>query len=229
MNRTIRKFTIGAIAGTAIAAAGLFPVMAYAATTGDQVVSASKSAMAKPDLRLSQDGYNVLRDIRAARFAIFSGDAEAARKFVDEAKTDLNRVKVDDMVAMKGDPGSPNPDLVPIDGQIFVADNFTTSPQKAQHIADTNKKIKQGKADEAMHDLQLANVDVGFTRVLMPLSKTRDHIDLASSLIGQESYYQANMALKAAEDGLQVDTVMLDQTPSTDQTRTGSIAKPAVK
>ena len=229
MNRILRKFTIGALAGTAIAAASLAPVMAYAATTDDQVVSASKAGLANPDLRLSQDGYNVIRDVRAARVAIFNGDSAAAKQFVDEAKTDLNRVKVDDMVAMKGGPGSPTPDLVPIDGQIFVADNFTTSTEKAQHIADTNKKIKQGKTDDAMHDLQLAKVDVGFTRVLMPLAKTREHVDVAANLIARDSYYQANMALKAVEDSLQVDTVMLVKSPATDQTQTGSIAKPTVE
>lgn len=226
MNRIFHNFTIGALASTVIAAASLVPVAANAATADDQVVTASKSGVANPDLRLSQEGYNVVRDIRAARVAIFNGDSGTARKFVDEAKADLTKVKSDDMKVMKKGGANANADLVPIDGQLFVADNFTTSSEKAQHIADTNKKIKQGKADEAMYDLQLANVDVGFTRVLMPLATTREHVNVASNLLDSGNFYEANMALKAAEDGLQVDTVMLVKTP-TDQTTTGSIAKPA--
>ncbi|GAB4354112.1 MAG: YfdX family protein [Oricola sp.] len=230
MNRTFRQFTIGALASTAVAAASLAPALAHAATTDDQVVTASKTGAANPDLRLSQDGYNVIRDIRAARVAIFNGDSEAAKKFVEEAKSDLKKVKSDDMIAVKKDSANTNPDLVPIDGQLFVADNFTTSSEKARHIADTNKKIKEGKADEAMQDLKLANVDVGFTRVLMPLAMTQDHVTTAYNLLEGGSYYEANMALKAAEDGLQVDTVMLVKgNPTLDKTSTGSIAKPAAK
>lgn len=222
MNTILRKLTVSALAGSAIAAVALVPVIANAATVksgmpGDQVVTASKSGAANPDFRLSEDGYNAIRDIRAARVAIFNGAEDQAREFITQASADLQKVKADDMVVSKKQPDNVNPNLVPVDGQLFVVDNFTSSKEKQAHIAASNAKIKQGKVDEAIKDLKLADVDVGFTRVLMPLAATEHHIKVASDLFDGGHYYEANMALKAAEDALQVDTVMLVQTPK-DQT-----------
>jgi hypothetical protein len=116
--------------------------------------------------------------------------------------------------------------LIPIDGQLVVSDNFVATPEKAKQISEGNQKLKEGKSDEAMKALKLASVDIGFTRVLMPLNETEAHVNLAADLIKNESFYEANMALKAAEDGLNVETIMLVEAPkakaatSTDQTQT---------
>jgi hypothetical protein len=81
MNKIIRNIAAGALLTTTVAVAGLAPVIANAADTKDQVVEASKAGSANPNLRLSQDGYNVMRDIRATRVAIFNGDTEGAMKY----------------------------------------------------------------------------------------------------------------------------------------------------
>ena len=78
---------------------------------------------------------------------------------------------------------------------------------------------------------ELAEVDIGFTRLLMPLDSTAKQITNAQTLLDQHKYYEANMALKAAEDGLNVETVMLVQPtksgktgdqPQQQQTKTNS-------
>jgi len=43
----------------------------------------------------------------------------------------------------------------------------------------------------------------------MPLKATAKHVDTAISLLKEHKYYEANLALKAAEDGLITDTVLL--------------------
>jgi hypothetical protein len=102
-----------------------------------------------------------------------------------------------------------------------VADDFVATPEKTKHIAAGNQKIKEGKADEAVQELKLANVDIGFTRLLMPLGETQAHVKTAAKLIASEDYYQANMALKAAEDGVNIDTVILVNAPKPDQQKVG--------
>lgn len=228
MKKTWRNFTIGTFASTALVSTALFglamapvmvPVMANARDNDhhneDQVVQAPQAGKADPKLQLSQDGYNVMRDIRAARVAIFNGDTVAAVNFVDMAKKAIAATEAEDTIVRakdKDDAGR----WVPIDGQLVVADNFVATPEKTEHIAAGNQKIKEGKTREAIEELKLADVDIGFTRLLMPLSETEAHVNTAAKLIASEDYFQANMALKAAEDGVNVDTVMLVGAPKAD-------------
>ncbi|MEJ2125338.1 MAG: YfdX family protein [Alphaproteobacteria bacterium] len=201
---------------TAVTAAALPTIIAQAASKTDQVVQASKSGKPNPNLLLSQDGYNVIRDVRAARIAIFNGDTQRAKTLTEEAQADLKKVKADDKLAdlNKGDKN-----LVPVDGQLVIADNFVSTPEKAKHIAASNEHIKKGETKKAMDELKLASVDVAFTRILMPIKETEAHVDLAKKQISQGHYYQANMALKATEDALNVETVMLAETPKTKQAK----------
>jgi len=234
MNRSIRNLAIATIATAAIAGTALTPVIASAAETTptDQVVQASKTGAANPDLQLSQNGFNVMREVRAARIAIFNGDTEAAKKFVDQASTDLGKVTSEDNAKADVAKITGDKNLVPIDGQLVVADNFVATKEKAEHIAKGNEHLKKGESKKALEELKLADVDIGFTRVLMPLKETTDHVTLASQLMAKGDYYQANMALKAAEDGLNVDTVMLVSAPkkgTQQQGSNGSTQQPAQK
>ncbi|MCC6870167.1 MAG: YfdX family protein [Burkholderiales bacterium] len=193
----------------ALASGAAFTSPVFAAQGKDQVVEASKAGTAHPNLKLSQDGYSTMRAVRAARVAIFNGDIDAAKKLVDEAGADVGRVKVDERALDKTTPGN----WIPIDGQLGVADDFVSTPQKAAHIASGNKKLQEGKVSEAMQEFKLAEVDINFSRVLMPLDATRRQVALASDLMKGQKYYEANMALKAAEDGLQFDSVTLIEAP----------------
>ncbi len=213
MKTTIRTLAVAAITSTALAGA-LVPLSAVAADNKDPVVEATKAGTPHPKVQLSQDGYNVMRDIRATRVAIFNGDADSAKKFVELAKTDLNKTKKDeDRIEHKKTGENVTQDWVAIDGQVVVADNFVATPEKTKHIASGNQKIKEGKSREAIQELKLAEVDVGFTRVLMPLAETQVHVDVAAEQIQSGAYYEANLALKAAEDGLNIETVMLLENP----------------
>lgn len=47
---------------------------------------------------------------------------------------------------------------------------------------------------------------------MMPLAATQTHLQTATDLIAKKQYYEANLALKAAEDGLKIDTISLVDT-----------------
>ncbi len=208
----------------ALATGAVFtPTTALAAQNKDQVVEASTASSAHPNLKLSQDGYSTMRAVRGARVAIFNGDIATAKKLLDEAGADAGRVKADERALDKAAPGN----WVPIDGQLAVADDFVSTPQKAAHIAAGNKKLQEGKVGEAMQEFKLAEVDINFSRVLMPLDATRRQIAAASDLVKGQKYYEANMALKAAEDGLQFDSVTLIEAPKSAAKAAASGAAPA--
>lgn len=181
-----------------------------------QAPSATKAANARPAkeerlaMSLSEDGFKTMRDIRMARVSIFNGDTQAASDLLAQATHSLNAV---DNVAVKATSQVKN-DLLPIDGRIVVADDFIDTPAKRQHIGKANEHLQQGRADKARDELRLAEVDASFSRVLMPLDATRRHLNAAEALIQSNQFYEANLALKAAEDGLQMDTVAITELPA---------------
>ena len=52
-----------------------------------------------------------------------------------------------------------------------------------------------------------------YNRVWMPLVSTKTHLADATKLMDDHKYYEANLALKAVGDSLQMDTVDLAGTP----------------
>ena len=48
-----------------------------------------------------------------------------------------------------------------------------------------------------------------YTTLFRSVGSTTEHVNAAADLLGKEKYYEANLALKAAEDGLVIDTVAL--------------------
>ena len=104
-------------------------------------------------------------------------------------------------------------DLIPIDGDIAIADTFVPTPEKKKHIEKANEHLKAGHSKEALEELRLGEVDVVCTRVMLPLEATQKRVADAEKLANDHKYYEANLALKAAEDGLVVESVDLEGNP----------------
>jgi capsid protein len=204
-----------------------FPTLSQAAAANTTVkpavaAVAAKAPSAKPAMKedrlamkLSNEGLQAMRAIRLARASIFDGNTQAAGDLLSQASRALNAV---DQAAVKETANVQN-DLLPIDGQIVVSDSFIDTPLKRQHVGKANEHLKQGQADKARDELRLAEVDASFSRLLMPVDATRRHLNTAETLIKANKYYEANLALKAAEDGLQVDTVAISDIPTPTATR----------
>ena len=201
---------------------------AWAATAAsDGAKTQPQSAMTDKRLMVSTDGFRAERDLAAARIAIFQGNTEAAKTLVKEAQGDLKTVA---QQAPKDFPngaptadgkGTGNTDLIPIDGQMVVADDMVLSADKAAKVKEANEHLKNGDTDKAVDTLKQGAIDVSFTRVLMPIKATDVHVDAAVNLLDQSKYYEANLALKAAQDLLQTDTVVFGDTPAQAAKMTG--------
>jgi hypothetical protein len=64
----------------------------------------------------------------------------------------------------------------------------------------------------------------------MPLKTTQKHVKSAESLLDAKKYYEANLALKAAQDGLVIDTTALVDVPKPgDKSNKTASAVPAAK
>jgi len=98
---------------------------------------------------------------------------------------------------------------IPIDGQIALADTYVPTPEKKEHIAKANEHFKNSRAKEAIEELRLGEINVTYTRVMMPLTATKKCLADAMQLAKEQKYYEANLALKAAEDGVILDSVSL--------------------
>ncbi|MEE7505545.1 YfdX family protein [Methylobacterium mesophilicum] len=96
---------------------------------------------------------------------------------------------------------------VPVDAQLTLGDDFVATPAKASAVTEANKNLAQGDQKGALEKLKLAHVDVNFTMAVLPLNKTITDVDQAATLINQGKYYEANAALKSAQDNMRFDVI----------------------
>lgn len=210
----------------ALAAISLPALSQTAAGAADKAAAKAKATAQDRDmLKLSQDGFMAMRAVRAARIAIFNGNPQTARDALVSARTSLDAASkeapvfiVDVKTGSNGKIVSDNKsvdrmDLIPIDGQVVLADSFVATPEKKSHIDKANEHFAKSRGKDATEELRLAEVDASFSRVLMPIEATSRHVGEASSLLAAQKFYEANLALKAAEDGLRMDSVMLSDAP----------------
>jgi hypothetical protein len=191
--------------------------------------AATAAAPAKQDaqavMRFSQDGNNAIREINGARVAIFDGNPKLASDLLTKAKASVAKaaqeaptfkVKITTSVAGKDLGTSSETDkaaLVPVDGQLVLADDFVSTPEKQARIKKANEHFRNGKNKEALEELRLGEIEVMYNRVWMPLASTTKHIGQAMKLMDDHKYYEANLALKAIGDSLSVDSVKLTDVP----------------
>ncbi|MGX7706161.1 YfdX family protein [Methylobacterium sp. Gmos1] len=96
---------------------------------------------------------------------------------------------------------------VPVDAQMTLGEDFVATPEKASAVTEANKSLAKGDQKGAIEKLKLAHVDVNFVMAVLPLDKTTADVNQAATLIGQGKYYEANAALKTAEDGMRFDVI----------------------
>ena len=132
---------------------------------------------------------------------------------------------------------------LPVDAQLVLADDFVArNKDQSKAIDEANQHLQKGDRQGAVDRLKLAGVDVDFTMAVVPLAKTTEEVDQAAKLIADGQYYQANVALKQAEDGVRFDVIDATAVPkvaaaakpgasgttgSTTGSTAGSAAKPA--
>jgi hypothetical protein len=183
-------------------------------------------------LKMSYEGFTAMRAVRAARVAIFNGQPNAALKLLNVARHDLDLAAknaplfITTMEASVGgkvvaaDMTVAKENWIPIDGSVSLSDTFVASPENQAHVKKANEHFKTGNVKKAVEELRLASIDVNCTRILMSLTKTNQYVADAVKLLGEQKYYEANLALKAAEDGMVVDNTNLFASPVTNNGKT---------
>lgn len=160
----------------------------------------------RPILQLSDEGLKALRAVSAARLAIFEGQPKEAEKLLSHAKADLGEAaKTAEKLAFKSKKAYTGT-LIPIDARLTLADDFILTPEKAAKIAKVNEHLKKGENKQAIAILRDAGIYLNLTAVLLPLEPMTSAVEKAIKLIGEDKYYEANLALKAAEDGVIIDS-----------------------
>jgi hypothetical protein len=100
---------------------------------------------------------------------------------------------------------------VPVDGQLMIADDFVMTPEKKAHVDKANESLKSGSHTKAIEELRLGDIDVNYTRLWMPMASSRERLEQAIRLTRDGKFYEANLALKAIEDNLFVDSVNINE------------------
>jgi hypothetical protein len=187
-------------------------------------VSAAQENKAEKVLEnISKEGRTAMQELRLARVAIFNGQLKQAKDMLDRSKKELSTVekqapelvvtiKTEEKAEGKtvsNEKAAISSDLIPIDAGLVVAEDFVATPEKSEKIKKANEHLKNNETSKAIGVLREAGIGLSISRVLMPVKETLKHVDKAIEQFGEHKYYEANLALKAAEDGLIVDSVLL--------------------
>lgn len=198
----------------------------FGATVLSQEVSAAQANNGEKMLeQISKDGREAARDMKWARVAMFDGNIDQASKLLTKAKESLAKVEKQEpqlVVTVNTEEklggktvgqqkSTMTNDLIPIDAGLSLAEDYVATPEKNEKIKQANEHLKKKETSKAVEVLREADIGVSVSRVLMPVKDTIKHVDKAIELVGEHKYYEANLALKAAEDGLIVDSVLLYQ------------------
>ncbi|MCB2102242.1 MAG: YfdX family protein [Rhodobacterales bacterium] len=195
---------------------------AYSASTPDTAQVAQPSPGQQALQKFSQAGDQVFSNVRAARYALVNGHPDMAKKLLDEAKTALGEARKDQptletttaiSVGGKLVENTTSKDVmkyVPVDSKIWVSEDVTLSKDVKDRIDKANAHVKAGNRDKAMDELRPAAIDVNITHYWLPLDQTGQNLDKAISLSGDGKFYEANLALKAIEDSVQMESVISD-------------------
>jgi len=203
----VKTFVAAGIMATAIVAAGpaakaeLLPLrhadgmmLLAEATPGQELVS------------LSEDGYRAVHEITWARLAIFEGQTAEAEKLLVRAKASLGEAaKLADKLADKAKSNA-GTTYIPIDAHLVIADDLVYTPEKAERLKKVNEHLKKGDLKSAVEELRGGDILINVAVALLPVESTLKAVDKAASLLAEGKYYEANLALKAADDGIIVES-----------------------
>ena len=170
-------------------------------------VAVEKNANERTFIRLSEDGAKAARTVSLARVAIFDGQTQEAKDLLDQAKTALDAAAKDvDKLAIKTSKHNDLGPMVPIDARLSVIDAYTLTPEKKAEIGKVNEHLRKGETKKALEVLRPIDVQLTLTSMFMPLNPTTKAVEQAKTLLADHQYYEANLALKKAEDSWVIDS-----------------------
>lgn len=208
---TRTSFAILAVAGLMAAT----PAVGTAHALDNATVSGTTAATKTKILRTSDEIMLALKAMRAARLAILDGAPDRAKEFVGEAIKNLKEAQADaDVLTVETKQSADASDTyVPFETSMSLAEGFMPADDDIEKIKEAQDYLVKGDEMKAAEVLNLADVDVVVTAALLPINGSVKHAEEAVNFITGESYYEANLALKAIEDSVVVDTYPADTVP----------------
>ncbi|EFF0761879.1 YfdX family protein [Escherichia coli] len=160
---------------------------------------------------IAQAGNTAMQDVQLARIALFDGDTSGAKRLLNDAKRKINDDQTDWSKYIKKNKKTPidGDGYVVINATMSVSEDYQASEAKNKAVRDANERIKKGDKKGALEVLKLAGITVSESQVLMPLKATRNDIQKALDLFNEGKYYQSNLMLLSAEEGIIVDTEVI--------------------
>jgi hypothetical protein len=200
------------LAGLLATMMGSAPVMASATTTtAAETATANVQKEAADIMQVAVKGANAMRDIQLARLALFHGQPDSAKKLTNDAASLLAGDSSDWAKFVKAAPKAKMIDdqYVIINATIALSEDYIATPEKESAIKTANGKMAKGDWKGAVDTLQLAGISVLQTQYLMPLNQTRKAVASAQKLLSTGKFYEANLVLKGAEEGIVIDSEMV--------------------
>lgn len=200
------------LAGLLATMMGSAPVIASATTTtAAQTATANVQKEAADIMQVAVKGANAMRDIQLARLALFHGQPDSAKKLTNDAASLLAGDSSDWAKFVKAAPKAKMIDdqYVIINATIALSEDYIATPEKESAIKTANGKMAKGDWKGAVDTLQLAGISVLQTQYLMPLNQTRKAVASAQKLLSTGKFYEANLVLKGAEEGIVIDSEMV--------------------
>ena len=200
------------LAGLLATMMGSAPVMASATTTtAAETATANVQKEAADIMQVAVKGANAMRDIQLARLALFHGQHDSAKKLTNDAASLLAGDSSDWAKFVKAAPKAKMIDdqYVIINATIALSEDYIATPEKESAIKTANGKMAKGDWKGAVDTLQLAGISVLQTQYLMPLNQTRKAVASAQKLLSTGKFYEANLVLKGAEEGIVIDSEMV--------------------
>ena len=146
------------------------PASAETAKSAPKPAAATAAPAAKSDaasdalsiMKYSQDGSRAIREIGLARVAIFNGDPKLASDLIARAKASVGKAEqeaptftvkmsnVSDGKVTDTKSETAKAQMVPVDGDLVLAEDFVPTPEKRARIDKANEHFRNGKAKEAL-------------------------------------------------------------------------------
>jgi hypothetical protein len=180
----------------------------------DPMAQATATAKDAAAVKTVDEAYSALREARAARFAIFDGSTDAAKKLIDASIANFTKANtVSNFAVRKPTNAKANEQYIPFDASMALSENFAPNSQNKSKVDEANGHISKGNYQKARETLKLANIDVTTSVAVVPAKITMEHLQNAQKLMTEGKYYEANIALKSIEDSILIDSYGVDAVP----------------
>ncbi|EBW2564268.1 hypothetical protein DQD36_20345 [Salmonella enterica subsp. enterica serovar Chester] len=196
--------TVLGVSGAAFADTGTAPQ-----TTGSPLTASQWRTVDN----IAKIGNEAMQDVQLARVSLFNGDTKSAKKLLSDAQQKINDDKTDWTKFIKKDKKTPvdGDNYIVINASMSINEDYQASGEKTKAIKNANEKLKKGDKKGAIETLKLAGITVVENEVLMPLKQTRTDIQKAIALFDDGKYYQANLMLLSAEEGIILDSETIQE------------------